>query len=164
MNSNCWLAFGQVLTGAGTLALFGTALIAYRSYAHQTELERLKWLQHLTDNFYNQDRYKSIRQKIDFNDVQGLFSLLRRSDTDPQNMRFEERRQLDEFTDYLNFFEWIAFLESKRQLSFEDVDVMFNYYLKRLMQVDQDQQFRKYIQHEGYEKLHKLLNRYSRID
>ncbi|HXB21247.1 MAG TPA: hypothetical protein VNV88_07700 [Candidatus Solibacter sp.] len=164
MNSNDWIAFGQVLTGAGTLALFITALIAYKSYAHQNNLERLKWLQQLYDSFYNQDRYKSVRQKIDFNDVEGLFSLLLRSNTEPQSMRFEERKQLDEFTDYLNFFEWIAFLESKGQLSFEDVDSMFNYYLKRVMQVDQDQQFRKYIQHAGYEKLHKLLNRYSRID
>jgi hypothetical protein len=42
MNSNDLIAFGQVLTGAGTLALFVTAMIAYKSYAYQIKLERLK--------------------------------------------------------------------------------------------------------------------------
>lgn len=163
MNTNVLIAIGQILTGMGTIALFVIAFFAYKSYAYQNRLERLKWLQQLYENFYNQERYKAVRQKIDFNDVADLLSLLRRSDTEPEALRFEERKQVDEFTDYLNFFEWIAFLESKGQLSFEDIDVMFNYYLKRLLQVDQDQQFRRYIQHAGYEQLHGLLNRYSRI-
>src|SRR5262245_43176578 len=155
-------AIGQFLSGIGIFFLLITAWVAYKNYVYNTQLERLKWLQQLFESFYNSDRYKSVRQQIDFDDVKGLLTLLQRSDSEPGGLRREERVQVDELTDYLNFFEWIAFLETKEQLTFEDVDAMFNYYLKRLLQVDQDQQLRRYIRDNGFERLHRLLNHYSR--
>jgi hypothetical protein len=152
---------GQFLSGIGIIALFVTAWVAYKNYRYHTQLDRLKWLQQLFESFYSSDRYKSVRQQIDFDDITRLLSLLRRSESDPKELRGEERIQVDLFTDYLNFFEWIAFLESKEQLAFEDVDAMFNYYLKRLLQVDKDRQLRRYIRDKGFERLHRLLNRYS---
>jgi hypothetical protein len=154
-------AIGQFLSGIGIFFLLVTAWVAYKNYIYHTQLERLKWLQQLFESFYNSNRYKTVRQQIDFDDMKGLRALLRRSDAEPAELRREEREQVDLFTDYLNFFEWIAFLESKEQLAFEDVDAMFNYYLKRLLQVDDDQQLRRYIRDQGFERLHRLLNRYS---
>ncbi len=154
-------AIGQFLSGLGVIFLLITALVAYKNYTYHTQLERLEWLQQLFESFYNSDRYKSVRQQIDFDDVTILLSLLRRSESEPKELRTEERVQVDLFTDYLNFFEWIAFLESKEQLNFEDVDAMSNYYLKRLLQVDKDRQLRRYIRDKGFERLHRLLNRYS---
>jgi hypothetical protein len=122
---------GQFLSGIGILFLLITAWVAYKNYIYHTQLDRLKCLQRLFESFYSSDRYKFVRQQIDFDDVKGLLSLLRRSDSEPAELRPEERAQVDLFTDYLNFFEWIAFLESKEELAFEDVDAMFNYYLKR---------------------------------
>jgi hypothetical protein len=156
-------AIGQFLSGIGIFFLLVTAWVAYKNYIYHTQLERLKWLQQLFESFYNSDRYKTVRQQIDFDDMKGLLSLLRRSDSEPAELRREERVQVDLFTDYLNFFEWIAFLESKEQLAFEDVDAMFNYYLKRLLQVDEDQQLRRYIRDKGFERLHRLLNRYTSL-
>src|SRR5260370_24445266 len=154
-------AIGQFLSGIGIFFLLVTAWVAYKNYIYHTQLERLKWLQQLFESFYNSDRYKTVREQIDFDDVEGLLPLLRRSDSEPAALRHEERVQVDLFTDYLIFFEWIAFLESKEQLAFEDVDAMFNYYLKRLVQVDEDQQLRRYIREKGFERLHRLLNRYT---
>ncbi len=154
-------AIGQLLSGIGIFFLLITAWVAYKNYIYHTQLERLKWLQQLFESFYSSDRYKSVRQQIDFDDFAGLLALLRRSDSEPRELRREERIQVDLLTDYLNFFEWIAYLESKEQLTFEDVDAMFNYYLKRLLQVDPDRQLRRYIRDNGFERLHRLLNRYS---
>lgn len=88
---------------------------------------------------------------------------MKKSDTDPQSLRAADRNLVDDFTDYLNFFEWIGFLCSSNQLTNEDVDVMFAYYLKRLLQVDKNQFLRKYIQEKDYQQLHRLLNRYSAV-
>lgn len=152
---------GQFLSGIGIVFLLITAWFTYKNYAYHTQLERLKWLQQLFESFYSSDRYKAMRQQIDFDDMKDLVSLLQRSESEPAELRREERIQVDLFTDYLNFFEWIAFLEGKEQLTFDDVDAMFNYYLKRLLQIDGDQQLRRYIRDNGFEKLHRLLNRYA---
>lgn len=152
---------GQFLSGIGIFFLLITAWVTYKNYVYHTQLERLKWLQQLFESFYSSDRYKAVRQQIDFDDMKELLSLLQRSDSDPAGLRREERIQVDLLTDYLNFFEWIAFLEGKEQLTFDDVDAMFNYYLKRLLQIDGDQQLRRYIRDNGFERLHRLLNRYA---
>jgi hypothetical protein len=156
-------AIGQLLSGVGALILAGAALWARKSYRHQVNLEQMKWLQQLYDSFYNSERYKAVRQLIDFDDLGATLELLRRADADSGRLSLPERTQVDQFTDYLNFFEWIAFLEKEGQLTFEQLDAMFKYYLTRFLQVDKNRQLRKYIQEKGYEQLHRLLNRYSEI-
>ena len=38
---------------------------------------------------------------------------------------------------------------------------MFEYYLKRLIEVDKGEEIRKYLKKEGFENLHKLLLEYA---
>jgi hypothetical protein len=156
-------AIGQVVSGIGALILAGTALWARKNYARQVTLEQMKWLQQLYDSFYNSERYKAVRQLIDFDDLGTTLALLKRADTESGQLSLPERTQVDQFTDYLNFFEWIAFLEKEGQLTFEQVDAMFKYYVTRFLQVDKNRELRKYIQQNGYEQLHRLLNRYAEI-
>jgi hypothetical protein len=42
------------------------------------------------------------------------------------------KEELSTFTDYLNFFELVAFLADTKQLGEKDVMSLFNYYLKCL--------------------------------
>jgi len=152
---------GQILSGLGTIGLAGLALWARQSYRRQVNLEQMRWLQQLYDSFYNSDRYKAVRQSIDFDDLAQTLDLLRRGETDPHQLSLPERAQLDQFTDYLNFFEWLAFLEEEKQLTFVQLDTMFGYYLVRLLQVDKNRKLRQYIQEKGYEQLNGLLDRYA---
>jgi hypothetical protein len=124
-------------------------------------LEQMRWLQQLYDSFYNGERYKEVRQVIDFDELGQTMELLRRGDADPHQLSLPERAKLDQFTDYLNFFEWLAYLEDEKQLTFRQLDTMFGYYLTRLSQVDRNRQLRQYIRDNGYEQLHRLLDRYS---
>lgn len=152
---------GQLLSGLGTLAVAALALWARQNYRRQVNLEQMRWLQQLYDSFYNSERYRAVRQAVDFDELDQTLDLLRRGDADPHQLSLPERTQLDQFTDYLNFFEWVAFLEKEGQLTFEQLDTMFKYYLIRLLQVDKNRQLRKYIQDKGYEQLDRLLERYS---
>lgn len=152
-----------LVSAAGTVAIAVTAIVAASRYRYQVSLEQMKWLQQLYDSFYNSERYKPVRQLIDFDDLESLIQLLKKSDAAPRELRQAERDQVDQFTDYLNFFEWIGHLGQQRQITVEHIDTMFKYYLVRLMQVDRQQELRKYIKDHGYEKLHRLLNHYSKI-
>lgn len=58
------------------------------------------------------------------------------------------------FTDYLNFFEYVAFLKKSKQLRNRDVEALFDYYLKCLKRHDR---VRTYIDNNGYEHLSHLL-------
>jgi hypothetical protein len=153
---------GQFLSGLGTLGLFVLGLWARQSYRRQVNLEQMRWLQQLYDSFYNSDRYKEMRQAIDFDELEQTIELLRRADAEPHQLSLPERARVDQFTDYLNFFEWLAYLEEQKQLTFQQLDTMFGYYLTRLLQVDRSRQLRQYIQEKGYEQLQELLDRYSR--
>jgi hypothetical protein len=152
---------GQFLSGLGTIVLALLGLWARRNYRRQVNLEQMRWLQQLYDSFYNSDRYKEVRQVIDFDELGQTMELLRRGDADPHQLSLPERAKLDQFTDYLNFFEWLAYLEKEKQLTFPQLDTMFGYYLARLSQVDKNRQLRQYIRDKGYEQLHRLLDRYA---
>jgi hypothetical protein len=65
-------------------------------------------------------------------------------------------KQEARFTDYLNFFEYVAFLEGSRQLRVDDVRTLFGYYLGCL---GRHSRVRNYIHDpaNGYEELRKLM-------
>ena len=60
------------------------------------------------------------------------------------------------WTDYLNFFEFMAYLQSSKQLSRRDVDALFSYYLGCLKK---HPEAAAYIRNpaKGYENLRKQL-------
>ncbi len=65
-------------------------------------------------------------------------------------------REEADFTDYLNFFEFIAFLKTSKQLKSSEIEALFGYYLDCLNRHDR---VRQYISNpaNGYEGLSKLL-------
>jgi len=67
-------------------------------------------------------------------------------------------REDAKFTDYLNFFEYVAFLKDSRQLRDSEVEALFGYYLDCL---NRHERIRKYINDtaNGYEKLRALLKK-----
>jgi hypothetical protein len=114
-------------------------------YSRNSRLERAKWLERLYERFYESPSLKEMREIIDCNDEDG-------------QVRIKElvRRQPAEFTDYLNFFEFVAILESNGQLRLDEVKDLFHYYLKCL---HSNTDVREYIQapENGFEKLNSLF-------
>ncbi len=62
----------------------------------------------------------------------------------------------EKLVDYLNFFEFIASLLTMGQLTFEQVNMAFEYYINLLKK---HQWLMKYVSEEGFENLRKLLER-----
>ncbi len=159
-------AWGSLLSGVFTLGLFAVALWsarrAIREYGSRTGLEKAQWLARLFEKFYEHKSYKKIRQAIDFEELIPILTLIdkdlsARSGTGATFSR-DEKDLLDEFTDYLNFFELVAYLRELNQLEERDVRAMFSYYLDRMREVDGDGKILRYIRESGYEHLVALLS------
>ena len=156
-------AWGSYLTGVGTI-FFGFAAVyaaiqAVREYKARTRMETARWTTELFHKFYEEGQgYRLVRQKIDYDDLSEIFALIYKGDGEHSQ---EERDLLDKFTDYLNFFEYIAYLLERKQLDRSDVDAMFEYYLKRMGQLKNSKELGEYIKESGFERLHALLLEYG---
>jgi hypothetical protein len=134
-------------TFAAFLALV-TAFVAYRVYRFNSRLERAKWLNTLYERFYEKDELKKVRDILDCDSGE--------SPAVDELVRSESK----EFTDYLNFFEFVAVLSKSKQLAEGGVEDLFGYYLDCLAK---SRQVRAYIadKAKGYEHLDRLLRERS---
>jgi len=91
-----------------------------RIYYRKSALDRATWLSSLYLKFYEAPDLKRIRKALDDNppDAPEVAELVRNEDAD--------------LTDYLNFFEFMAYLEERGQLNKRDVAALFDYYLRLL--------------------------------
>jgi L-amino acid N-acyltransferase YncA len=116
----------------GAFAAFAASL----NYRKSSRVERAKWLAELYDKFYERDLLKPIRATLDCSANEG------------DSVDTMVQGETAEFTDYLNFFEFVAYLRASGQLSKGDVEAMFGYYIECLRR---HASVRKYVAANGYE-------------
>ncbi|HEX8634061.1 MAG TPA: hypothetical protein VF703_07910 [Pyrinomonadaceae bacterium] len=127
------------------LAVMGAAW----TYRKNRLLEQSRWASTFYEKFYETDRYKEIRDKLDCP-----------ADLTEVNYLVDTESPL--FTDYLNFFEHVIIFTRSEQLKSEDVENSFRYYLNCLKKLDK---VWEYIDNEekGYENLRKYLREREQI-
>jgi hypothetical protein len=122
-------------------------VVAVATYQRNTKTKRAEWLLALHAKFFESAHYKKMRHIIDYEPA--AFTTLR--DCVAQGGSDE---LVEEFVDYLNFFEFIASLWKMGQLETDEVAMMFEYYLNNLgahpFIVD-------FIAAQGFESLAELL-------
>jgi hypothetical protein len=97
------------------------ALWAVWTYRENQLLERSKWAASLYKQFFLKTGLLSMRRKLDrLPDSSEVAELVAKED--------------DVFTDYLNFFEHVAYLVKRKQINREDAEAYFDYYLSCLKQ------------------------------
>jgi len=158
--------WGNFLAGAGAFILAFAAIWtgrqALQEYKARRVNEETRWLTELFQHFYEDKRYHAIRQRIDYEDLSGLLALIEKDKQEKPQFEPEERDLFDKFTDYLNFFEYIAHLSEKNILNREQIRVMFDYYLERMATVDKSGKLLEYVKTNGFETLYKLLEDYRK--
>lgn len=158
-------AWGAFLTGVGTLVLgFGAiyaTLHGTEEYRARTDSERLRWLSQLAVEFYENRVFLLIRQKIDYDEMDDIFTLIQRDRSPGAQFGQSEKELFDKFTDYLNFFEFIAYLLYEKQMLKRDVAALFDYYLRRLIEIRRAADLLAYLQENNFENLHRLLVEYK---
>jgi len=137
-----WIEWGAKIVGA--LATGAGVLVAAINYLNQTRLKRAEWVKSLFEKFFESSVYKEVRGWLDYDELPGKLS-------GPNQRENEEK-----FTDFLNFFEFIGVLYSRRQIKFEEVYEIFDYYLKK---IKDEPNCQVWIEKYSFEKLKALLAR-----
>ena len=163
LGSEALNAWGAYLSGCGALSLSLATIVAgflaVSDYRKRGLAEKSKWLLQLYEKLFEDGQFKDVRRKLDYGDTDEIKMLIHR---DAQGLPFSEAQQatFDLFTDYLNFFEFIARLKEIGQLTSADIDATFNYYLILLTKL-RNPEIRQYLKKEGFENLDKLLLEYE---
>ena len=135
-----WFAkvIGALGTGAGVL-------VAAINYRNQVRIKRAEWIKSLFEKFFESETYKEVRGWLEYGELHGKLVIAD-----------EEEKQMNEekFTDFLNLFEFIGVLYSRKQLTFIEVCDVFDYYLKK---IDADEDCTFWIDKYGFRKLKALL-------
>lgn len=102
----------------------------------------------LFEKFYETNNYKDVRKWLDNGEIEKKINLNKISISDDE----------EKFTDFLNFFEFIADLQEEKQVSLKDVTNLFDYYLR---EIKSSSVCTAWIKNEkyGFEKPDSLLNK-----
>jgi hypothetical protein len=133
----------KIMAGFGGLGFF----IAAFSYKNQVRIRRSEWLKSLYEKFFENPTYKEVRVWLDYGYLHAKLS-------EPDQHRREENEE--KFTDFLNFFEFIGVLYTEKNLTFQHVYAVFDYYLKK---IKTDDDCKDWIDRYSFEKLKALLKR-----
>lgn len=117
-----------------------SAVVAVLVSSSNSRRERARWAESLYARFYEKEELKVVRDLLDCSPGDRQVSELVRSE--PAG-----------WTDYLNFFEFVAYLQSSKQLSKHDVEALFRYYLDCL---------KKHLEVEAYIRDEKKGHEYLR--
>ena len=98
------------------------------------------------EKFYENTTYKEVRRWLDNKEIE------KKINSDDNFVTDDDEK----FTDFLNFFEFIANLENEHQITTTDVLNLFDYYLR---QIKQSAVCMQWIKKYGFEKLDSLLNK-----
>lgn len=127
----------------------GVAVVfAFLQYRANSRLERARWLASLYEKFYEKDQLKGVRQILDS------------ADHDASEINKLVTDEPSDFTDYLNFFEFVAVLEKSGQLKSNEIEDLFHYYLDCL---EKSPKIREYLAGKGYEHLDEFLRARAKV-
>ncbi len=136
----------KVLQIVGVLVAAGGAPFAVRTYWIGARLKRAEWLQKLYVQFYEQERYRRIRDDLDYG-----------SELAPLHQGIQENAQsclMGQLWDYLNFFEFVAGLLELKQIREKDLRLLLQYPLEKIAD---DAQIKGCLKGLGFEHLNDVL-------
>lgn len=141
----------MTVSAAATLVLAAAAaLLTWLTFWKSLRLRRAEWLSRLYESFYVKPELKAVRAALDY-EGEAKRELLRCVESDPENAKV-----LEPLVDYLNFFEFIAVLWTMKQLSLDEIQLLFGYYLRRL---GEEPRIVEFCREGGFKNLLRMLEK-----
>lgn len=135
-------------------------IITVFTYTNSIKIKKAEWLSSLSEKFYQNNHYKDIRRILDYPEKNPDFDKLKLAINRVINNEYildsKEISLLEEFVNFLNFFELMGTLEQLGQLKYNEIRLMFDYYLQLLKSMDNVESF---LKHEGFKFTLSLTNR-----
>lgn len=120
--------------------------IAAISYRRQRIIRKGEWLKSLFEKFYENPTYKDVRRWLETKELETKIN------SEDNLVSADDEK----FTDFLNFFEFIANLENDHQITTTDALNLFDYYLH---QIRNSPVCMQWIHKYGFDKLDGLLKK-----
>jgi len=141
---NVWTIFKDSAT---IIVALVSAIVALSVYWKNAITRRVEFLYDLHTSFFVNETYKAVRKVLDDS-----------SEKAAARRAAFVRDEPEQFTDFLNFFELVAYLEQRRNLSLKDVEALLGYYLTLF---EQHSDVRSYVRNpkNGFEQLNGLLDK-----
>jgi hypothetical protein len=103
----------QILSYIAGASAAVSAVFVYRNNSRR---ERARWVESLYSRFFEKGELKQVRDILD-------------CDSDDEKVNALVTEEGSAWTDYLNIFELVAYLQESKQVATEDVKAMFEYYI-----------------------------------
>lgn len=117
MTQLVWYLPGLIQTA--TLVISAVALcMAVRTYRFNGRTKRSDFIYKLHTDFFVSETYKPVRRILDCT-----------NEAEYEAARLYVESESEDLIDFLNFFEMVAYLRKTGQLTEEDLDALFGYYL-----------------------------------
>ncbi|HUO99299.1 MAG TPA: hypothetical protein VMU01_11560 [Rhizomicrobium sp.] len=131
--------------------LVGGAWVLY-TYRRSVRSSAARWSLDLFRHFYNHTGFEKPRQMIEYDFDERVRFLIQRRVTD-RNLPLsqEEKRELQQLDNLLNYLEAVMYIVDNRQLLGSDADAFFDYWFS-LIKTDDHAILRRYLR-MGYERL-----------
>ena len=126
-----------------------TLVFAVRTYRLNSRTKVAEFLLKLHQSFFVDATYSKMRQTLDDE-----------SPTGPATIAALVAQEPIDFTDFLNFFELVAYMSKRGDLRQPDVDALFGYYL-RILTTNPDLHAYITIKSKSFEHLNALLDRFK---
>jgi hypothetical protein len=136
----------------GAVLAVAAAVFALKTYHDNVRLKRAEWIDKLHSKFFESPNYKRMRRILDYEPAPEFPDL-------EQALcgKTPDDELCECFVDYLNFFEYISSLWKTRQLTHNEIFMLFQYYLYLIRK---HQFIWDYVRHEGFENLAELIERH----
>jgi len=121
------------------ITIVGGAAVVWVYYRDHLR-KKAEWMHQLYGKFFENTHFKKLRRTMDHKGITEEW--------------LKTEANEEQLVDYLNFFEYIASLHTMGQISREEIERMFDYYLKL---ISERPVVRAYIKKWGFEDLDRLL-------
>lgn len=134
-----------LIQGLGAFLGASAAVAAALTYRRNARTKAAEFLLSLHKTFFVDETYKSMKKLLDSE-----------GDADQSKLTEVIAKETVEFTDFLNFFELIAYFAEIKTLTYADVEALLGYYLNQLQEMPV---VYAYIKQEsnGFENLSRYL-------
>lgn len=148
-------AFGNLMMAAGTVT---AAFWAVYSFRQSKRAEAARWVKELFAEFFFNPAFDEVRDLIEFGYEHQLKPVLHAMLLGRALPHFtlEERRLLKELDNFLNYLEYVLYLESMGHIETADREAIFNYWTGVLAD-DDHAAVRLYCRQYGYERVAELI-------
>ncbi len=133
------------ITGAGVLVAAVSAAVGAFTYSRNSRTKAADFLLSLHKTFFIEKTYSDMKCLLDCE-----------SSLEQAKLAEVVRMESEEFTDFLNFFELVAYFRSIETLSNDDVEALLGYYLDRIQESSSVLAYVRKSSH-GFEHLGRLL-------